>query len=500
MTEDEARQVELVRAIELEDRDGLLFTREDRDQADARARVAVGGGTGRRADARFVAARADFATTRIATRHPGIAGLLEKGRWTRWLAILLPLVALAAGLLANEFGTAKRLDLLAVPLLGTIAWNLLVYLWLAGTALTGRGHVSAVPLADLAGRANHAGRREFEAGTPIDRAALAFRRRWAALTAPLASARTARTLHLGAALFAAGLIAGIYGRALVTEYRAGWESTFLSAPAVHALLSTVLGPASALTGVAIPGVPGIEAMRWTGPQAGALGGGVNAGPWIHLYTVTMAALVIVPRLALTAWQGARALRLARTLPVAGRDNFYVRRLLRASGGRAGAVRVTPYAAKPGEETRRRLASALRAALGDSAEVRFDEDVAYGAEDGWLAAHPPAPDDDYHVLLFTLAATPEAENHGALARQIADALRRDHPGTVLAAIIDESGYRAHFAGQAGLEERVAQRLAAWRAVLGEAGVTPLGIDLSDSPDGDLAQKIERGLLPDAEMRR
>ena len=120
MTEDEARQVELVRAIELEDREGLLFTREDRDQADTRARAEVGGGTGRRADSRFVAARAGFAATRLATRHPGIAGLLEKGGWTRWLAILLPLVALAAGLLANEFGTARRLDLLAVPLLAAM--------------------------------------------------------------------------------------------------------------------------------------------------------------------------------------------------------------------------------------------------------------------------------------------------------------------------------------------------------------------------------------------
>lgn len=497
MTENEARRIELVRAIELEDREGSLFTREDRDQADARARAEVGGGTGhgksgKRTDARFVAARADFAAQRLATRHPGIAGLLEPARWPRWAALLLPVLALGAGLLANEFGTARRLDLLAVPLLGTIAWNLAIYLWLALAAATGRGHISAGPLAELAGKAG----RDIDGGSSLDRAAGAFRSRWAALTARLAQARTARTLHLGAALFAAGLIAGIYARALVIEYRAGWESTFLSAPAVHALLSSVLGPASAASGVPIPDVSGIAAMRWTGPDTG----GVNAGPWIHLYTVTMAALVILPRLALAAWQGAKALRLARTLPVAGRDDFYVRRLLRASGGRAGAVRVTPYAYKPGEETRRRLASTLRSALGDSAEVRFDEAIDYGGEDGWLAAHPPAPDDDYHVLLFTLAATPEAENHGALARQIANTLRRDHPGTVLAAVVDESPFRAHFAGQVGLDDRVASRLAAWRAVLGEAGVTPLGIDLSQADDGDLAQKIERGLLPDAEMRR
>lgn len=491
MTEDEAKKVEFVRAIELEDPDGLFFTREDREQAEAHARTQVRDMGRRRGEACFIAARADFAASRLATRHTGIAALLEPTRWSHWFAVLLPLVAVGAGLLANEFGTAKRLDLLAAPLLGTVAWNLLIYLWLIGSALTGRGRVSAAPLAELVARAD---RRSFDGGSAIDRAAASFRRRWAVLTAPLAHARLARTLHLGAAMFAVGLIAGIYTRALVTEYRAGWESTFLSASAVRALLQTVLGPASALSGVPIPDEAGIAAMRWTGPSAG-----VNAGPWIHLYTVTMAALVIVPRLALAAWQGAKALRLARSLPVAGRDDFYVRRLLRASGGRVGAVRMTPYAYKPGKETRRRLGSAIRAALGESAEVRFDEAIDYGAEDGWLAAHPPAADDDYHVLLFNLSATPEAENHGALARQVADALRAN-PGTVLAAVVDESGFRAHFAGQSGLDERVAQRLSAWRAVLGEAGVMPLGIDLSEAPEGDLAERIERGLLPDAEMRR
>ena len=276
MTEDEAKKVEFVRAIELEDPDGLFFTREDREQAEAHARTQVRDMGRRRGEARFIAARADFAASRLATRHTGIAALLEPTRWSRWFAVLLPLVAVGAGLLANEFGTAKRLDLLAAPLLGTVAWNLLIYLWLIGSALTGRGRVSAAPLAELVARAD---RRSFDGGSAIDRAAASFRRRWAVLTAPLAHARLARTLHLGAAMFAVGLIAGIYTRALVTEYRAGWESTFLSASAVRALLQTVLGPASALSGVPIPDEAGIAAMRWTGPSAG-----VNAGPWIHLYT------------------------------------------------------------------------------------------------------------------------------------------------------------------------------------------------------------------------
>ena len=133
-------------------------------------------------------------------------------------------------------------------------------------------------------------------------------------------------------------------------------------------------------------------------------------------------------------------------------------------------------------------------------MRFDEPVNYGAEDRWLADHPGDPADDYHIVLFTLAATPEEENHGALAAALARRIARDRPGTVLAAVIDESPFRAHFAGQGGLDRRIADRLAAWRQVLAVAGVTPLGLDLSQEVDADLAQRIESGLLPDGAMRR
>ncbi|GGD62826.1 DUF2868 domain-containing protein [Erythrobacter arachoides] len=501
MTEDEARAVELVRAIELEDRDRTLFTAEDRSQADARARAAAGDPGSKTARERLLATRAQFAAARLTTRHPGMERLLAKSRWPGWLGVGLPLLGLVLGVLANEFGTDQRLDLLAVPLLGTVAWNLLVYLWLALSAITGKRHAAA-PVLELAAEITGRRKGDFENGTALQRAADGFRRRWAELTARLSAARLARTLHLGAALFAAGLIGGIYARALVIEYRAGWESTFLGPEAVHALLLAVLGPASALSGVPVPPVEEIAAMRWRGDDLS----GVNAGPWIHLYTLTVGALVVLPRLALAAFEGAGAMRLARTLPVAGRGDFYVRRLLRSAGGHPGRARVTPYAYRPGEETERRLRSALTAALGDGAAVTFDTPVDYGAEEAWLARHDKAgggdPEEDYHLLLFTLSATPEAENHGEIARRIAAEIARVRPGTVLAAVVDEAPFRAHFAGQAGLDQRIATRLAAWRDVLGPAGIAPIGLDLSRSDElavsGALAERLEAALLRDGDL--
>jgi hypothetical protein len=142
---------------------------------------------------------------------------------------------------------------------------------------------------------------------------------------------------------------------------------------------------------------------------------------------------------------------------------------------------------------------LRGALGKGAQVRFDEPVDYGAEDSWLAAHPGDPDDDYHILLFTLSATPEDENHGAIATMLLARMKRERSGAVLAAIIDESPYRSHFAGQSGLYERIAARLQAWREVLSAAGIAPLSVDLAQQVDAELAQRIESGLLPDGAMR-
>lgn len=494
MREVEARDLELVRAVELEDREGALLTREDREQALAHARGEASGLKGAKAQNRFLAARARFAATRLATRHPGIERLLRGSRWPTWIGWVVPLLALGAGFLANEFGTDKRMDLLAVPLLGTIGWNVLVYLWIAVSFLTGLQARAADPLVRGVSKLGGLGNKGAEQGSAIQRAAAVFSARWASASAPLAMARSSRTLHLGAALFAVGLIGGIYARALVTEYRAGWESTFLGPDTVHWLLTTILGPASAVTGVEIPGVDGIAAMRWDGAETR----GVNAGPWLHLYAATMAGLVILPRLMLSVWQALRALRLQRNFPVAGKEDFYIRRLLRESGASPGRARITPYAYRPGEETRRRLASVLRSVLGDRAEVHFDEPVEYGGEDLWAETHTANPDDDYHLLLYTLSATPEAENHGAIAAALARGSEHRGGGTILGALIDESPYRAHFAGQAGLDDRIATRLDAWRSKLAPAGINPLGVDLSHADDDALAQRIEANLIPDAEL--
>ena len=87
---------------------------------------------------------------------------------------------------------------------------------------------------------------------------------WSEAARPLLIARAVRLFHLCAAAVGIGLIAGLYLRGIALDYRAGWESTFLDARQVRALIAVLYGPASALTGIAIPDADHLAALRWEG--------------------------------------------------------------------------------------------------------------------------------------------------------------------------------------------------------------------------------------------
>lgn len=329
------------------------------------------------------------ATARAAARLRGMGALL-----------LVLALALAVGLLADAAGPGRRIDLLSPPFLAVLAWNLGVYALLAAAAWR-------TPTPDPARR----------------RRALDIE----------------RLLHAGAAALALGLCLGLYARGLVFDYRAGWQSTFLDPAQVHALLTTLLAPASALTGIAVPGVDGIAALRLPAGQAAQ----APAAGWIHLFAATLALIVVLPRSLLAAWAAARARRLDAGPALA----------LAAVPRPAAAVRVLPHA----------LPDADRAALARALDAGVDllPTIPFGTEAD--AALPPG--EGLHVMV-PLAATPEAEHHGLLL----DRLRGGSP--VL--LVDESGYAARFAHDPA---RLDERRAAWRGFAGAHGAAVRFVDLA-----------------------
>jgi hypothetical protein len=255
------------------------------------------------------------------------------------------------------------------------------------------------------------------------------------------------------------VILGLYLRGLGLEYRATWESTFLDAPTVRAIAAILYAPGAWVTGLAVPDAAGIAAIR--APQS------ENAAQWVHLMAVTLAGIVIVPRVLLGLAAGALERHRARHL-VDDLTDPYFQRLLR--GFHRGALRVTtlPYSYTAPEAAAATLAATLGRALGSEVEVSLAAPIAYGDEELPLPPLPPL-----RIALFNAVATPERAAHGRFLATLAAA-----SGTVIA-MIDESALNARGANAA---QRTARR-ALWQDVAGEARVPAVFVDLVQP---DLAQ--------------
>jgi hypothetical protein len=484
--ETDARNVLLVRAIETEDRDAALLTADDRRYSSQAALSASEGiCVTRRGSEQFLVRRAEIALERLGNRFPSLPKYLAATHWPRWLSFGLPVLALLLGLSTDAFA-GERLNIVAFPLLGLIAWNLVIFVFLAVRWLLRAWRPSTYTVGWL-GRAVRwlsQPRSDRLAIQPtLERGLVRFAGDWTTASRDLTDARLHRTLHLGAALFAAGMIAAMLLRArYMANYEAGWSGTWTGAEQeIAILLRIVLGPASLLTGLALPDAVQLQQLR---------GGSQNAGDWLLLWAVTAVLFVIVPRLLLALLSGLRTEVLKRRLPI--RQDFYFRSLFRDALGEAGKARVVAYAVDPDGESRQRLGRMLGAALGEKVSVTFDPPVAYGGEDQWISANAGAPsNNDYLVLLFSLSSTPEAENHGAFAQ----AVRKQLEGgpTSLIILLEEGALRRRLKGSPTAERRLAERRQSWNSVLAGAGVQPTAVSLDEAAEDEAAQALERSLM-------
>ncbi len=275
MTEDQARQVLLLQAQETA-LSNPHWSLADRAWATRQALTTVG----ERASAEaFVTSRAALAMQRLLPRDASAQRWLKRRLWhPAWVAVALVL-GLVLGLGVDQLGTPQRVNLLAPAVWAVVAWNLTVYLMLLLPGNTGnlRQWMAAWSLRSHAGAAGL----------------------WAQHALNLSIKRWAVVLHMMAAGLGLGLMAGLYLRGLVLDYRAGWESTFLDAPTVQAVLGTLLAPASGFTRVSIPDLAPLQLVPGAAAQA-------SAAPWIHLYAATLALAVVVPRILLALWSAGRA--------------------------------------------------------------------------------------------------------------------------------------------------------------------------------------------------
>lgn len=482
------RDVLLVEAFETVDPPPAHWTADDAAWATRAAREAAPGSGSTGSVANFLARRAALAVRRIEPREPAVAALRRTGPpGARWLAGAIAL-GFAVGVAADAVGGTQRIDLLAPPVWTIVAWNLVVYLLLAVAAV--RGAVGRGTDRPGAGARLVAGLQRAAVldparapGATAGGTAAALRRfstRWSAAAAPLVARRAAISLHAAAAALGLGLVAGLYARGLVLDYRVAWQSTFLSPADVHVALVTLLAPASRATGVALPDVAAVAALRVAHGDAAAIG--APAAPWIHLYATTAMLAVVLPRtvLAAVAAARARALSAGLSLPL---GEPYFRRLDGAWRGAVLPVRVCPYAQSPSASALAGLQALLAASLGAVA-VEVAATVPFGAEDAAAPRHveddvlrrprergavSPVDADDAAlvVALFDLSATPEPEHHG----RFVDMLGHAAPPVVL---VDETAFRRRFGA---VPARVDERRAAWSRLAESHGAVAVFADLA-----------------------
>lgn len=473
MREEDLRAVLLVKAIEELDREGTIIPRADRTAAARDAKREP-------QPADPLAQRAKALLAKIEVRHPFVRQVVSVTSGTPSLAWFAMLAGLFVGFSLSALDGTRRINVLAFPLLGLVLWNLVVYAALIAGWIKSPQSAAPLPrwLPSLAARAATSRVAALVSRSRAFNALLAealarFLAEWQEAARPLILARASRILHLAAAAVGIGLIAGLYLRGIAFDYQAGWESTFLDPLRAHGVLTAIYGPASWATGIAIPDLTQLEAIRWRDGK-----GGGSAVDWIHLLAASAVLFVVLPRLALALGNTAFIARGSRNLAPPASLASYSRVAFSSVGGLVdrGIVMVVPFAYEPATNSLARLRALLGAEMGEHLAVDVRAPVPYGGEEAFLGdeAAQPGATADVIVMLFNLAATPEDENHGMMMTRLRDWVARNRPTAQLLAFMDEGPYAERMAGAPG---RMEERRRAWQEFVAARGIEPRFVDLS-----------------------
>jgi hypothetical protein len=340
LTEDVAAKIILIRSIE--ECGHSAFSEELRAKAFVAAKDADPGLSS-------VERYAAYLFERLSPLYQSILQLAKiPAPWTLSACI----AAFLFGLATNLLGPANQIHVVRNPVFILIGWNLLVYLTLfvlflrrqAKTAeaagfLRSRksfqpsdplqslqsslpNHQSKVPWAVkylLPGLWQFLHRMIFGAHEQKTLAQVIrrFSHHWLSLAGALVVARWRRLLHLGSVFVATGAAAGMYFRGLFQGYRVVWDSTFIiDESAVSGLIHVLFAPSLWLSDLLGLGLGNkISVSRLLTPA------GDNANGWIHLFAISVMIAIVLPRLALAAWQSSRLDRLSKNIAVP-LDHYY----------------------------------------------------------------------------------------------------------------------------------------------------------------------------------
>ena len=219
---------------------------------------------------------------------------------------------------------------------------------------------------------------------------------------------------------------------------------------MHALLSTLLSPASAILGVALPSAAELATLE--SPADG------EAAVWIHLWSVTTVLVILLPRSALALRCAVSERHALRSLAF-DLESPYALRLLAPDRGQGSSVEVHPYSYRPSRRSQEFLRELLLELFGNRARLDFCEPLAYGES---LPASALAPvGERCRVLVFNLAQSPEQEVHGTLLDELKHWVGEGEGSDRVLVLLDEESHVQRLG--AGVQ-RLDQRRRAWERVV------------------------------------
>lgn len=416
MNEQQYRDVLLAKAIETPAADEPALLRLEQRQAATEQALFEQRGTPKAGNERqlerLAVRRAEHVLAQAARENPQIAALrTPAAQGVPWLW-LVPLLALVLGFASEKITDPHRLNLLTAPLLAILAWNLAMYAVMALRSVTRLGRRAAAAQARALAPVSHwwsrASLRVKDAGlrTLYQR----FLQDWAPYQNVRQGRRLQAMLHVGAAALAAGVALGLVVTGLFTEYRIGWESTWLAAPQVQQLTNVLTWPAQALLGQ-----PGWSLAQIELLQSWPAGHQENGRQWIIAYSLLLVLVVVLPRLLLALWHGLRAAGSARMLHLP-MGTPYFQALARDFTSDATVVAIHPFSLAMTPERQALLQHHVRAQFGAAAHLVIAPTLGYGDTGNYFRQTLEERVPSLSVLLFNLAATPEEEAHGAVLRE------------------------------------------------------------------------------------
>lgn len=434
------------RAIEETDTEGRVWSKDSLRQATKEAFSTGGAQTDR-----FLKARASLLEGRRQnsgnpTRFFALPEL------PAWLATTGWVLAFGAGWLLAALGQEREINLLALPLIGVLAWNVVVMVW---SFLSGWGN-KPVSENSLVFQILKRWTSKQNAQEPTAQRLLQL---GSGVWAKRVGYRFRAWLHIAAALLAIGSAAGMYARGWSKEYRAVWESTLLDERGASTFFSTLFTPASKALNLPVP-VADLAGMRRGGDHDASRP--APALPWIHLYAATLGLLIVAPRVLLSFLEIGRAARVPdREIRGAGWSG-YIEKLMSQVDGKGIPVQILVHGLDVTEEAKDRWRSFARQHWAETGSFQFTA-IPVGDEilfaDKW-----EAPAGQRLMLVFNLASVPEIEIHRWLAVAIQDKVKASRSSVGYFIVTDDYAVRKRWSGYADYAERLAGRQASWRNVL------------------------------------